>query len=83
MLKRHQEVHQASQAGCKEERTVEELHGEEDQDVHANDPGDCNAHANPHPEAVVPEAVLGQNGIHEGIARLARCRPLPAGCMAP
>ena len=76
------QLHQARQAGLKQERTVEELHSEQDQDVHADNPGDCNCHANPHPETVMPEAVLGQNCIHEGVARLARSGPLPTSCMA-
>lgn len=64
-----------------EEHTVENLQGEEDKDVEANDPGDRNCHADPDPDAIMPEAELVINGNHEGLVRLAGCWLLPAGCM--
>ena len=63
-------------------RTVEKVHGEEDQHIEADNPTNGNAKANPDPEAVMSEAVLGQDGIHERGARLAGSWLLPPSCAA-
>lgn len=62
-------------------RTIEDLHGEEDQDVEAHDPANGKADANPHPEAVMPGAQLSQNAFHEGVVRLAWCWLFPSCCI--
>ncbi len=63
-------------------RTIEDLHGEQDEDVEADNPGDGDADTNPDPKAVLPEVVLRQDGIHEGVAWLTWCWLLPPFCTA-
>ena len=61
--------------------TIQDLQGEEYEDVEADDPANGHGHANPDPSPQVTEAVLILDGNHEGVVRLAGGWLFPALCI--
>ena len=60
--------------------TAQPLQCEDAQNVQADDPGAGDSNGQPHPYAVLPEAVVGQHLLAEGHARIIQVGRIPPVC---